>query len=446
MLNESFEIYGKRFISYNPKVGTEISYDKFNRFLRKFNLIEAIRMIGEYNVKKENSETSKDMTSTAYIVLRLIREANDYRRKIMSDKDLKKAIDMYFALPEPNYNEDELLMRLTFLQAEFQRPVNYNISRTMLLYDSIWNNCIRTKSMNVQEDIRKITGFSPRIIIYMGLAFSGRSKTGFFRFYEGLNFNDNLINKYFTNENQEKFIKWIGITYKSFRDKVRAEEHTIPETYYDKYIFNPLVTNPIIIPDRNPQPGSKDVYLLPIRYLLLQRIAWGLYFDLSDYYRGTSGRNPFKVNFGYVFEEYVGLLLKKALTSNIKIYNDQTYGKENYLTPDWIVVQDNKALIIEVKQSGLFKFSKCYGEINQIRKDIGKTVYKAVSQLIKFDLNIISSRYQELNFLDNIEEFERLIVTYDNSYYLNSIIRNEVDKIRESNNLQVDSNFNYHIQ
>lgn len=106
--------------------------------------------------------------------------------------------------------------------------------------------------------------------------------------------------------------------------------------------LKPLVKTNQACPELN-----KIVYFAPAKYKLMSRITSGLYFDLCDKYKGEDKKNPFKQEFGEVFEKYVGEILKHSLTS-YTVSSEIVYkeGKNEVKSVDFFVKKDENLVLI----------------------------------------------------------------------------------------------------
>jgi hypothetical protein len=202
-----------------------------------------------------------------------------------------------------------------------------------------------------------------------------------------------------------------------------------PTIDYEKFRFNPLWLKPAIIPDSNPKPDSSQVYITPIPALIYRRVTTGLYFTLSDYFK-ENNKKPFRKTFGEVFQEYVGLLLQKAVGES-NVQQEWRYGSKKYPkdTPDWFVIQNGTAVLIEVKQSGLYLNAKKWGQLGEIKKDLTRNIRAGVDQMWEFENDIRNGLYTVPDWLNGIEITERLVVTYDRPYLVNSFLRDEIRQL-----------------
>ena len=434
------DVAGKNIITYDSIEGKEYSPNDIGQSLREFKLNDALRLIGElsYEIFKSNKglHTIKNIPVfdgvLAYLSMRLIESSNDYHSKDMTVDDLLKAIDMYFGLPDP-FQEDSdnlqgFLIRFGSSQLDYDREARHLLPRTLIIYENLWAKSGNCNQVDIANAIKSFSGLNLQEILVLSLAFSRRAKNGFFRLIEDLEQYPDTLKYYFDINKQKAFANWISCKYSDFRSLSRSE---MPSTMdYEKFRFNPLLSKPAIIPDSNPQPGSSQVYITPIPALIYRRVTTGLYFTLSEYFK-ENNEKPFRKTFGEVFQEYVGLLLQKAVgESNVQQewrYGSKKNGKD---TPDWFVIQNGTALLIEVKQSGLYLPAKKWGQLGDIKDDLNRNIGAGVYQMWKFEDDIRKGLCTTVpDWLKGIEITERLVVTYERPYFVNSVLRDEIRQL-----------------
>jgi hypothetical protein len=442
---------------YKTRCGRKYNTSDIAKFMRQFQLNEALRLIGEISssiLMDDNPEPIRMIDSVpisdsilAYLSMTAIENSNDYRSKIMTIGDLATAADMYFGLPEPLVSGGSLnsfLVRFGTAQFDYDREINNIVPRTFLLYCQLWHQTPEAKSVDIEQLLVKLTGLKIEEILALGFAYFGASSKGFFRLYR-----ENQIpstdKQFFTLEKQRIFSNWISSTYQNFRIESSGFINALPDPSYEKNRFNLLTKYPVIVPDRNPDPQLDKPYIVPIKRLLIERITRGIYFDLSDLFKENGRRNNiFRVAFGHVFQAYVGLIIKKA-QKKITLLPEWKYGRPEKRTPDWIIVEGNKAVLIEVKQSGLFLPAKTTGESDVIKKSLIKTFSEAVKQLITFEGDLTSSKYDELTQLSRITAVERLLITYDRTYFSNSVLKQCAFEVAIDKGVQIPEDFHLHV-
>lgn len=433
------DLAGKNIITYRPRGENEYSPNDIGQYLSKFKLNDALRLIGElsYEIFKLNKglHTIKNIPVfdgvLAYLSMRLIESSNDYRSKDMTVDDLLKAIDMYFGLPDP-FQEDSdnlqgCLIRFGASQFDYDREARHLLPRTLIIYEDLWTKSASSNQVDIANAIKSFSGLNLKEILILSLAFSGRAKNGFFRLFEDLEQYPDTSKYYFDINKQNAFANWISCKYSDFRSLSRLDMPSAID--YEKFRFNPLWLKPAIIPDRNPKPGFSQVYITPIPALIYRRVTTGLYFTLSDYFKNNN-KKPFRETFGTVFQEYVGLLLKKAV-GELNVQQEWRYGSKKYPkdTPDWFVIQNGTAVLIEVKQSGLYLNAKKWGQLGEIQKDLTRNIGAGVHQMWEFENDIRNGLCTVPDWLNGVEITEKLVVVYDRSYFLNSVLRDEIRQV-----------------
>lgn len=434
-------IFGKNIITYTPRGGKRYSPDELGQYLRKFKLCDALRLIGEVSSKLRGHKKLHIKNVPifngvlAYLSMRLIENSNDYRSLDMTIDDLLTAIDMFFGIPDPfeydRSNEQGCLIRFGASQLDYDREARHLLPRNLIIYGDLWKTVEGSKQIDIADAIQRFCGLTLQEILLLSFLFSSRSNNGFFCLYEEKWTDDYpSLKNYFSLDKQQAFANWISCRYSEFRTLSRAD---LPQaTEYEKFRFNPLCLKPAIIPDRNPKPGSSQVYITPIPSLIYERVTRGLYFSLSEHF--SSGKsNPFRGAFGSVFQEYVGLLLKKTFGANNVQQEWKYVCRKNYKdTPDWFVIQNGVAVMIEVKQSGLYLNAKKWGDIKDIQKNLTQSIGAGVEQMCKFERDVESGLCTVPDWFNGIKITERLVVTYDRSYFLNSTLRDEVRQLYPS--------------
>lgn len=455
-VRDEYLIDGKAIAVYTPVGNKAYSAKDISDFLRRFQLHDALRLIGSLSHKwlsahnqavRECRGVPVSDSVLAYLAMRLIESSNDYRSAHLTESDVLQAVDMYWGLPEPieaevEPNPDSCLIRSGNTQFDYQRPFQNLLPRVLAIYRDLWPQVYGAAPIG--NSIKSISGLSIEEILLMTFAFSGRAANGFFRLYPESVTTDERIRSTFTQEKQRSYVNWISCGYKEFRERSRVGRRAMPSSTYERNRFNPLMKYPAIRPDRNPMPGQPPVYIVPVPRLLIERVTRGLYFELSDHFRGEGRRNEFRRSFGRVFQEYVGVLLKDAVGPECVLPEFQ-YGKQNSLSPDWILVHDEQAVLIEVKQSGLFLEAKAWGDVERIKKDPARTAGSAIVQLWNFEQALRSGRFKEIRFLSHVREIERVVVTHDQTYFSNSILTSRIlDNFRESG-VGIPENYHCHI-
>ena len=109
--------------------------------------------------------------------------------------------------------------------------------------------------------------------------------------------------------------------------------------------------------------------------MLIHRVTKGIYYDLLEAY-STPDYNPFLDWFGHAFEEYGGIILRKALDQSI-VYPEPAYGSPVRHGPDWTVLGQEIGVAMEFRSSRLPKMVRTTTErdevLNRVRHGLART-------------------------------------------------------------------------
>jgi hypothetical protein len=360
-----------------------------------------------------------------YLALLAIEASNDHRRGTLTTKsELKKLLQTYNALEEPDLGRfaEDNQAALSFVlrsggRLEFQRELRHALPRIVLLLRDIWPRVEKAKAISPTLDLQRLTGLDLDRLLFFGWVFAGKGQAGVFEPYPE---SDALpMLPLFSREGQENFLRWASADYQTIRAMGAEARAGLPNESFDPYRFNPFTVYPLVRPE-----ARKGSYCLPCQLLLFDRVHRGLYHVLADHHRGAQAKvNPFRSAFGFVFQEYIGELLRTALGAR-RVQAERRYlaGKEEVDSVDWIVVEGDVGVLIEVKQSALSLPAKSIGDMAAAEADLKKTVVKAVRQLGRTEA-AIRQRRPGMEDLGGVRDFERLIVTYDTIHFGNSFMR-----------------------
>lgn len=364
--------------------------------------------------------------------MHLIEDSHDYRHKDMTEETLLTAIDMYCGLPDPFMSEKTnplgCLMRAGAAQFDYDRELRHTIPRILVIYNQVWKQAIQEKDLDISDALQEMTGLTLQEILALGFTFFSSAHHGYIQIIENTEQYPEPLRTILSTKKQNSFLKWISCDYRAFRSIAKTDMP--PSDKYEHFRFNPLYEKPALTPYRSPKPEMAQVYITPIPTLISYRITNGLYFALSNYFRKSTGGQSFRNAFGVVFQEYVGLLLRQSLgDENVIEEWNYVHKKDEKATPDWIVICKGRAVLIEAKQAGLYLESKKWANDQEIEKDLKRNIGKGAIQMYKFQNDVKDNICKLPKALDNIEITEKIVVTFDRSYYLNSILRDEIKRI-----------------
>lgn len=177
-----------------------------------------------------------------------------------------------------------------------------------------------------------------------------------------------------------KMFKYICKERESGEDNLRA------------YEFNPLFQYPLIRPwnDSGQESPTKDKFIAPIPRLVMYRFTTGLYYQLFNTF-GTK----FATAFGYLFEAYVGILLKWYQLSDVvlseadikKYLKECNGGEYRGKIVDWAIFSKDGVILIECKA---IKYSQDIYErgLNADKNTVFDQIDNAIVQLNEFERQI----------------------------------------------------------
>lgn len=410
-----------------------IYIDGLYAYLRKFQLSSALVKIGEASkvlyklgpLEKQQASKTTNEWQLAFLAKSLIRCSNDYRKQRFGDKELVTASLMYNSLYEKLINEEineklfhEFFIRLSYQQFPFQAGINYLIPRTLFLFDEIVNALPKDK-IDIPKAILDIYGMTIKEIIVIGLGLF--IKAGGYLDPSSIYNIEGDLKRHFNKESVERLILTMTSDYKELRQAFDTE---IEEDGAEQYSFNALRNSPIVKTDI-------DGLVIPVPIFIFEKITKGIYFGLMDYFRNESG-NPFLEFFGKeIFEKYVGILLSEVPKE--KLISEFSYIQGD-LSPDWVILEDDAAILIECKTSGITKESKTSGDINLVQIDLKKRVIHALEQLYSFKNKCIKE-----NTFKNISKYYYVVVTFDRIYLSGTpAIKDIIDKELSKKEITID--------
>lgn len=445
---------------HSPRSGKTYTIEDLTRYLRRFKTNQGLRCIGLLAAEKgfqpyRINNMFIDDSILAYLAMKLIERSNDHRKYIMTRKDLLLAYEMWFGVDfvEDAMSSKEFMRMFSYWQFDYQRIPRNLLPRTILLYGSLWEKTERAKGRNIKEDIKKCFDLEFDEIILFGNVFCGMGmKRGYVSNCQLEPGSSPLeLTPFFSEEKQDIFFRNFSVNYNEFKTnerKLNADEQimAMPESIRELVRFNPLKISPLIRPKISTQPSIWSTYLLPIPRLLYEAFTRGLYFRLAEYFRNVDGVN-FTSIFGDVFEVYVGDLLMNASISG-ELFPEWEYTikkSDTKKTTDWIMLNNGKATLIEVKSSSLYRIAKITGNESQVQSDISENLKKGAKKLLEFLNDIKSCKYPELERFSQIDEFECLLVCHDAPFFMNSDIRDQIIDLLMKDGIEIPKYFHWQI-
>jgi len=406
--------------------------EELYQYVKRYCLYSALAYIGNIGYRKIMNDpriiglypTIINEWQLAFISKGLILNSNDYKSKILDEKELFKCANIYNNLNDKFFkasqNNDEefqkagqsFIIRTAYQQFPSYRGINYLISRALFLFEDI-PNTINNPSFEIAKEIRSIYDLSTKEVMMVGFAIFSTIKEGCFDPEYLINSNNNDLNKFLTKDILDKLIDKLSASYEELREVFRYEKE---EKGLEHFGFNALKIYPIV--------KTKIAGLVvPVPRFLLERITTGIYYSLMDKFKSEKS-NLFLEFFGKeIFERYVGLLLGQKYQIGISIFKELEYekGKNKCNASDWIIIQDNKAILVECKTSGISLEAKSRAELETVQNDLKLRVVRAIEQMINL-VNDVNKKYKGLERLYSIKKFYYVVVTYDKIYLSSSFI------------------------
>jgi len=214
-------------------------------------------------------------------------------------------------------------------------------------------------------------------------------------------------------------------------DKVKFsclyEKRKNSDRRFRMYDFNPLISYPLIKPCQNRQfaTSGKDFFHSPVPGLIGSRISAGIFYDMYNAHSTASG-NTFSEFFGYVFEAYVGLVLKNCIKTetllsevDIRKFYPSNKGKVS----DWIWMDGSSLILIECKATRFSRAAQSIASEEAVNNSLAQ-VRKGLKQLHSF-ISACCSKSQELERFHQCTTFRPILVTLEPLHLVDSILFRE---------------------
>lgn len=290
-------------------------------------------------------------------------------RKPVSAKDVMALANNWNNVEDPFLGSGLMtLVRVLYEQAPYQEQYGDLIPRYLTIFTE-------TKPSNPPLDIQKTfkskTGLSIEEFMKVGIAFfSGALHYASFTrgFLEGTN--AEKLKAYLTPDKIDAFLYTVAADFPTFRQLCLQEEMEAPGV--GKWVFNPLISRPVVI-----LPDGR--FCVPVPRLLIHRITKGIYYDLLEAYSAID-HNPFTVWFGHAFEEYGGIILRKALDPST-VFPEPAYGSPVRHGPDWTILGEKIGLTLEFRSSRLPKTVRTTTERDEVMERVRQGLARTAGRL-----------------------------------------------------------------
>lgn len=323
-----------------------------------------------------------------------------------------------------NYKDSTLIpMLLRLVGNQFNFGIGFwgQYARTLSLFLEIPK---KIKSLHTSQDFdikdafQQLNGFSIEDFIYTGfVAFTAASNK---RLITGGYFQKAKSDGFKLPKNEIIELILDKLAADQFQMRELYEQYKQPNQLYGMYDFNPLFVFPFVRPWIKTARTllDEDRLIAPIPNLILYRLSEGIYQQLFNSYR-----DKFANYFGFLFEKYVGEVLKHCVKENQIISEEEirkTYPDNKGKVPDWVIIEDNVATLIECKATGFNRKALATGDATAIDNSIFQ-IKKGLTQLHEFK-DACQKKTKGLEKLALASKFNLRVVTYETFYLINSTL------------------------
>lgn len=410
--------------------------EDLDRFLRQFNRLNALLLIGKMSVTLFNSSKkfpeykNNEVVSQwglGFIAYRCLISGDDYKSAEADKAALIKANHIYNGLNEPFTADKDLasfLFRLSQEQFPFQELRFLDLwSRYYWIFTSrSYFSIFFTEAVGLSFEEYFTIGFC-----IVALSIAGDRKYPAFRIEQLFYAEKEGYLKTVLNESSiRKFLVTISADYSKISKESSALSSLIPYEY-KRYDLNPLSRYPIIATN-----SKKFPYVVPNIPFLIKKVAQGGYWDLRDF-DNNNGSQKFINEFGEAFEEYCGVILKDYFgDSKVKNLRDIIDKAGN--TPkhaDWLVSEGENIYIFECKSALFPLVARQMAEVTTLRKWAQNNLIDAIDQLDNTE-KILSAN----NFLSNKSVYKFVLMLED--FHLVEAPEFKVPVLNEAKKLGID--------
>lgn len=339
-----------------------------------------------------------------------------------------------------NLNKIFTLVRLRSSQFPFNRGYWSQFSRPFFLFHEIPKQLeglkdipTKVRTFDFESKFQAITGVSLIDFITTGFVISAECR-------------NNLV----INRNNFKKLREDGInlpddeSVRNILSKLTAEKFKLIELYerrknkdrrFRMYDFNPLLSYPIIRLYSNKEffLSDEDYIHAPIPHLIDSKMSMGIYYEMFNNYTKDS-HTEFSDYFGYVFEKYVGLIIKNSISSeeliseeDIRKFYPKNKRNEKKI-PDWALIDGSTLILFECKATFFKRPAEAIASEEIINNNL-EPVIKGLVQLFEFG-DACQSQAKELTKFRDCTKFKSILVSLEPLHFINtSYFREHIDSL-----------------
>jgi len=408
-----------------------VSEEELKTVLRRYNLRDGIITLGKASIyifnsgdpnnigiaahREQNTGIIISQFALAYLAnLLLISGANDHKSKYIHEKDNRLVLCNIYnnSLTQPEHtetyeitNEDKvrsLMIRLHFEQMEYQFLPIYIMARTFVIFNDLVKKIIPGKFENLSLifEMEKGLRINDYLLIAAAVA-AGSKRTATFSIPMFTNADIPQLKDVLIEEKINNFLNILKADYKSFKNEdVRFNANLNP--IFTKTRFNPLLVYPIIETD---EKHRGDPFVVPNVSAYVRKAFGGIYWLFHRYFEDKDQQQEFRNYFGYVFQEYVGVILK-GIYGEQNVHPELDYPKGKFV--DWWVERGDKIYLFEAKANQFALLSRQIGDKELIVKGEIKKIADAIEQVFK-RVEDIPKYYNEFSQFKNKKVFPCIV-------------------------------------
>lgn len=215
-----------------------------------------------------------------------------------------------------------------------------------------------------------------------------------------------------------QYFKKLSLSYEQFRQRAHDAGLSFKGKSTQFYGYTPFDSHPIV--------SKHDEFLIISPHYFMRRMHLPIYFDLLDHFQRDDDpkNNRFSSSFGKIFQAYVGRQLKYIKDSS-ELLPELKYDRDNKKFVDWILKYDNEAILIEVKKNVLPQKARYLIEEDQLKESLRNTLVKGLKQCYQ-KIRDAERKPIGLKLIETVERFYPIIITFDETYLLNSDFIREI--------------------
>jgi hypothetical protein len=305
-----------------------------------------------------------------------LRYGTDHRDLDANPDAVLQGMNLINGLDEPDIGPDAglsawgiYLMRVGAKQFPVQTGIKPRMARTLVLFSSLPPRVPEAAAYDIPKRFAALTGLTIEQFTWVMFCLSvPLQQSPELDLTRVIGHGVDELRPFVNEETVERTLRLVSCTIDEFRAMADGEATNIVDTRQEHWVFNPLYTKPLV------RLGPSR-YVVPVPRLLLERMIDLPYFELL-----TADGIEFTKPFGYVFQAYVGELLRPFAGARLRA--EISYATDAR-TSDWSVFDPDGTTQMEVKTGRLRKEAKTTGTANVVLESLKTHYGQAARQLYR---------------------------------------------------------------